>query len=130
MEVTLNCILSRIVKLCLFTNCNDYNKFLTAGVNWKNNSMAADCNLTVVTVENDQSYIVSINISQPSFVFVGIASTTSVYIEQMKVNAMGHNISGFGTRTAKVCQLNGKDMKCSFSLLKVDGENQDICVVA
>ena len=121
---------SATVELCLFTNCNDYNKFLTAGVNWKNSSMATDCNSTVVTVENDQSYTVSINISQPSFVFVGIASIASVHIEQMKVNAMGHNISGFGTRSAKVCQLNGKDMKCSFSLLKVDGENQDICVVA
>ena len=117
---------SATVELCLFTNSDDYNEFLSAGVNWKNSTMTTDCNSTAVTVENGRSYIAaSINISKPS-----IASTASVHIDQMKVNAVGHNIPGYGANSAKVCQLNGKDMKCSFSLLKFNGENQDICLVA
>ena len=128
-SVTTN-LSSTVVEVCYFTNSNDYTRFLIAGANWRNYTTDADCNSTVITVDNNQSYEVSFNISKPSFVFLGIASTSAVHIDQIEVSALGHNISSFGAGSVKACKLNGDNMKCNFSLLSFDHESQDICIVA
>ena len=70
---------STTVEACYLTNNNDYSRFLIAGVNWRNYTTGAYCNSTMITVDNGINYEVLLNISKPSFVFLGITSTTAVH---------------------------------------------------
>ena len=95
---------------------------------WKNYTKNATCNKVVV--KNGENHTISFNISKPTFVFLGMATTYPVQIVQINITATGRDISNLGKNSTKVCQLSGEDMTCSVTLLNNQLKNQSICIAA
>ena len=114
------------VELCLFTNSIDFAAFLVPGANWKNYIGDADCNS--LQVKNGDSNSTIFHIREPTFAFVGIATTGTISIGNLTVTANGVEVSGTGENATKICQLNGKHPTCNFSVVK--NEMKDFCLVA
>ena len=118
------------MKVCLFARKSDYQAFLSAGVSQNNHTETAGCRLVAVTNGGAKSYTIVFSISKPSFVFVAIASTGLLHIDQLKVNATGHNISGLRWNPTNMCpELGNEDITCTFNLSYGLG-NESICIVA
>ena len=117
------------IEMCLFSTTYEYSDFLRAGMKWKNYTKNATCNKVVV--KNGENHTISFNISKPTFVFLGMATTDPVQIDQINITATGRDISNLGKNSTKVCQLSGEDMTCSVTLLNNQLLNsQSICIVA
>ena len=114
------------VEICLFTNADDYNGFLGAGENWKNYTLNGNCNSTFVKIGEGVTITNFFSLSKPSFAFLGVASTGSLLIDQLKINATGSNISGI-VGSSKVCQLSDKYLTCT---VDISVQNGSVCIVA
>lgn len=120
---------SATICVCLFNKSSKYYNFLAAGEDWKKHVSNIDCNTS--RVGNNGSYAFSFDISKPTFVFLGVASTDHLHIQQLNFSATGYNISSPGDNAIKVCQLNGDHMSCSIGLQNFTSEkNQRVCLVA
>ena len=117
---------SVIAELCLFSNTDDYNRFIGAGRSWENYTQAADCNSTAVKGGKKTSIITFFSLTKPSFAFLGLASTGPLVRDRLKINATGSMISSIAG-SSKVCQLSDGYATCSVSL---NLQNESICIVA
>ena len=116
--------------LCLFSDYYQYNSFLKAGTKWKNRRENAVCK-TAALVDSNTDLMVSFNISEPMFAFVGMATTYPVQIDLINITAIGQDISGPGNSSTKLCQLDGETKMCNVSLPnEPELKNQSICIVA
>ena len=114
------------IELCLFMNNDDFKTFRTASTNWKNFIRNAKCHTVQVKTGDSNSTI--FHISEPTFAFVGIATTGNVSIGIITVNANGFEVSGMGENATKICQLNGKHPTCRFQV--INDEKEEFCLVA
>lgn len=120
---------SATIYVCFFTESSKYYNFLMAGEDWKKHISKTDCKTS--GVENGGSYAFSFDISEPTFVFLAVASTAYLHLEQLNFSATGQNISSLGGNSIKVCELNGYHMNCSVGLQNYTAEkNQRVCLVA
>ena len=121
------------IHLCLFSNNYEYNRFLRAGIKWKNHTESATC-ITMTATKNGETddSAVLFNISQPAFAFLGLATTYPVQIDLINITAIGRDISSLGENSTKVCQLNGEVTTCNLSLpdKQLLSKNQSTCIVA
>jgi hypothetical protein len=117
-----------IIDLCLFSDYYQYNRFLKAGIKWKNRTENAVCK-TVTSDETDLT--VSFNISEPMFAFLGLATTYPMQIDLINITAIGYGISNPGKNSTMVCQLNGEAATCDIALPnKQELRNGSTCIVA
>ena len=114
------------VELCLFMNNGEFEAFLVAGANWKYFIGNNDCHSVQVKTGDSNSTIFRIN--EPTFAFVGIATTGNISIGNLTVTTNGVEVSGTGENATKICQLNGKHPTCNFTVVK--NEREDFCLVA
>ena len=119
---------SATIYVCFFTESSKYYRFLAAGEGWKKQISNTDCNTSRVV--NGGSYAFSFDISEPSFVFLGVASTEYLHLQHLNFSAIGHNISSPGGNSIRVCQLNGYYTSCSVGLQNFTAEKyQRVCMV-
>lgn len=86
---------------------------------------------TAALVDSNTDLMVSFNISEPMFAFVGMATTYPVQIDLINITAIGQDISSPGNSSTKLCQLDGETKMCNVSLPnEPELKNQSICIVA
>ena len=118
------------INMCLFISVDDYNHFMRSGRDWKNSTKNCVCKSNTIK-EAGENFIVSFNISKPSFVFIAMVTTNYVHIDRLNISATGREITGPGkNHSNKVCQLDGENTAYIFDLIKQQSGNQNLCIVA
>ena len=120
---------SATLEICLFTDFDKYENFVHAGTGWKNYLKDAEQRESL-SISNGNDYEVTLNISEPTFAVVAIASSQHINIFNLRVNATGYKISDFSTNSSRVCHLSDDHRKCDFQLLNTSDANERICIVA